>query len=137
METDQFIPKDPTEPLTGINKIIDLSKYSTLSKLLNVIGYVLRFVINLKHPTAKQIGPLTVKELSTAKFKWIFNCQQQQFSREIQHLRSDSHTRNKKHPPLVRQLQLFLYDMGYFRCGGRIHNVLVSKTTEFPYLFLS
>ena len=135
VETDQHITTDPTEPLTGINQIIDLSRYSTLSKLLHVTGYVLRFVANIRHPTAKQTGPLTVKELRTAEFKWIFDCQQQQFSREIQHSRSDS--RNKKHPPLVRQLQLFLDEMGYLHCGRRIHNAPVSKATKFSYLLPS
>ena len=73
METDQLIQ---TDPLTSIDKIIVLFKYNTLSKLLHVTtGYVLRFVTNIIHPTAKQTGPLTVKKLSTVKIKWIFNCQ--------------------------------------------------------------
>ena len=76
-----------------------------------------------------------MQEFNTAKFKWIFNCQQQEFPREIQHLKSDSG--NKKRPPLVRQLQLFLDDMGYLCCGGRIHNAPVDKSTKFPYLLPS
>ena len=36
METDQLIQTDPTEPFTSIDKIIDLFKYNTLSKLLHV-----------------------------------------------------------------------------------------------------
>ena len=134
-EAEQPVPMDPTEPPTGIHKIIDLSKYSTLTKLLRVTGYVLRFITNLRDYTAKQTGPLSVKELNTAQFRWILNCQQQQFPKEIQHLKSD--LRNKKCPPLVRQLQLILDDMGYLRCGGRIHNAPVNYTTKFPYLLPS
>ena len=130
METDQPVPIDPAGPATGIHKIIDLSKYSMLTKLLRVTCYVLRFITNLRNST----GPLSVKELNTAQFKWIFNCQQQ-FPREIQHLKSD--LCNKKRPPLVRQLHLFLDDMAYLRCGGRIHNAPVSSTTKFPYLLPS
>ena len=53
MEAEQPVPVDPTEPPTGIHKIIDLSKYSTLTKLLRVTGYVLRFITNLRDSTAK------------------------------------------------------------------------------------
>ena len=76
-----------------------------------------------------------MKELNTAQFRWILNCQLQQFPREIQHLKSDPC--NKKPPPLVRQLQLFLDDQGYLRYGGRIHNAPVNNTTKFPYLLPS
>ena len=135
VNTDRLTPMDPTEPLTGIHKIIDISKYSTLTKLLRVTSYVLRIITNLRDSATKQTGPLSVNELNIAQFRWIFNCQQQQYPREIQHLKSDR--RNKKCPTLVRQLQLFLDDRGYLRCGGRIHNAPVSNTTKFPYLLPS
>ena len=134
-EVEQPVPMDPTEPHTGIHKIIDLSRYSTLTKLLHVTGYVLRFINNLRDSTARQTGTLSVTELNTAQFRWIFDCQQQQFPTEIQHLKLN--LRNKKYPPLVRQLQLFLDDKGYLRCGGRIHNAPVHNTTKFPYLLPS
>ena len=54
IESEQPVPMDPTRPHTGIHKIIDLSKYSTLTKLLCVTSYVLRFITNLRDPTAKQ-----------------------------------------------------------------------------------
>ena len=56
METDQPVPIDPAGPATGIHKIVDLSKYSTLTKLLHVTCYVLRFITNLRNSTAKQTG---------------------------------------------------------------------------------
>ena len=52
-EVEQPVPMDPTEPHTGIHKIIDLSRYSTLTKLLRVTGYVLRFINNLRDSTAR------------------------------------------------------------------------------------
>lgn len=75
MEADEPVPMDPTEPPTDIHKIIDLSKYSTLTKLLCVTGYELKFITNLRDSSAKQIGPLSVKELNTAQFRWILKCQ--------------------------------------------------------------
>ena len=132
-ETDHLVPTEPPELTTGIHKIIEISRYSSLTKLLRITSYVLRFITNLRNPTDKQAGTLSVSELSTAEFKWILNCQQLQFPSEIQYLKSGVHN-NKKRPVLVRQLQLFLDDEGYLRCGGRIHNAPVSRTTKFPYL---
>ena len=57
-----MVPIDPTEPpSTGIHKIIDLSKYSTLTKLLCVtgLGYVLKFITNLRNSSLRQTGPCT------------------------------------------------------------------------------
>ena len=48
-----------------------------------------------------------------------------------------SKSRNKKCPTLVRQLQLFIDDLGYLRCSGRIHNAPVSDSTKFQYLLPS
>ena len=132
-ETDHLVPTEPPELTTEIHKIIEISRYSSLTKLLRITSYVLRFITNLRNPTDKQAGTLSVSELSTAEFKWILNCQQLQFPSEIQYLKSGVHN-NKKCPVLVRQLQLFLDDEGYLRCGGRIHNAPVSRTTKFPYL---
>jgi len=119
----------------NLHQITDISRYSTLSKLLHVTSYELRFISNLRESTTKQTGPLSVQELSAAELKWIYSCQQQQFPMEIQHLKSNS--RNKKCPPLVQQLQLFIDDLGYIRCSGRIHNAPVSNLTKFPYLLPS
>ena len=38
----------------AISKVIDLSKYGTLAKLLRVTAYVLRFVQNLKSKKLKE-----------------------------------------------------------------------------------
>ena len=42
IEVERPVPMDSIEPHTGIHKVIDLSRYSTLTKLLRVTGYVLR-----------------------------------------------------------------------------------------------
>ena len=39
-----------------------------------------------------------------------------------------------KKPPLVRQLRFFADDAGLLHCGGRIHNVPISKVAKFLYL---
>jgi hypothetical protein len=41
------VPEEPTPltTVTDIHQVIDISRYSTLNKLLSVTAYVLRFVI--------------------------------------------------------------------------------------------
>ena len=114
----------------GIHLTIEATRYSNLKRLLTVTAYVLRLCHNLKHPQQRITGPITAKELSNAKLIWIKNTQQLQYPEDIDNLRSKS----TKRTLLVRQLRLFLDDMGFLRCGGRIHNAPISELTKFPYL---
>lgn len=51
----------------GIHCIIDVLRYGQLYKLLFVTSYILHFYNNLRHPTSKNLGPVTTKELSIAR----------------------------------------------------------------------
>ena len=108
----------PLTQSTGSHKIINISNYSSLTKLLNITGYVLRFLANMKNSTSRQTGPLPVKEMTTVQFTWILSCQQERFHREIQNPKLLPNTKTRL--PLLRQL--YLDEGGYLRCGGRIHN---------------
>ena len=120
------------EELHGLEMIIDIERYSTLTKLLYVTAYVLRFIKCIKSHTTKFTGPITPYELSEAQILWIQACQLSTFSQEIKNLKSCP-TSNRR-LPLVRQLRLFLDSRNLLRCGGRIHNAPVSCHTKFPYL---
>ena len=86
--------------ITGIHNTVDLSRYSSINKLLAVTSYVLRFVHNARKQQPKLSGPLTVTEVSTAKRLWISNSQNVSYQPEITHLIKKTH----KCPMLVRQL---------------------------------
>ena len=75
-------------------------------------------------------GPITAKELSNAKLIWIKNTQQLEYFDDIDNL----HSKSSKHTLLVHQLCLFLDDMGFLCCGGRIHNAPISELIKFYYL---
>jgi len=114
---------------TGLHRIIDVSAYNSLSHLLDVTAYVLRFVRNTRKPSIRYTGPISPAESTQASLKWIQSVQTQSFTPEIQNLTSQS-----SRLPLVRQLRLFLDKGGLIRCGGRIHNAPVSELVKFPYL---
>ena len=118
---------------SGIQKVIDITKYSTLNKLTAVTAYVSRFIHNCKQGTTSRItGPLTVSELAQANLQWLKQIQGSVFADEITNIRAKG-TRL----PLVRQLRLFLDSNGLLRCGGRIHNAPISELAKFPYLLPS
>ena len=114
----------------GIHRVIDISRYSTLSKLVGVTAYVLRFLSHLCKREPRNVGPLSAKERRLAFQGWIKNCQTLTYSDEIAILTSKSQSRL----PLVRQLRLFLDSDGLFRCGGRIHNAPLDDSAKFPFL---
>ena len=128
--TDESTQTEPPEETAGIHCIMDVSRYSTLTKLLAVTAYVLRFMKNLQNRENRQLGPLSAKEQQQARNKWIQNCQGLTYTAEIANLLSRSSTRLT----LVRQLRLFLDCDGFIRCGGRLHNAPLSNSAKFPYL---
>ena len=111
---------------------MDVTKYSSLQKLLAVTAYVLRF-INTTRQLSHNTGHLTTFELANAKLKWLYTIQHEVFPEEIANLQSSSRSRL----PLVRQLRLFLDDDQLLRCGGRIHNAPLPELAKFPYLLPS
>ena len=115
----------------GLHQLITVSKFSTLSKLLSVTVYVLRFVHNLRKPS-KKTRALTPPKLHNARNEWIKNCQQVTYHKEISSMLSKS----SPCKTLVRQLRLFFDNTGLLSCGGRIHNAPVSVSAKFPHLLL-
>ena len=107
---------------------MDLTKYSTLSKLLRVTSYILRFIHNTRNPSDQRKGPLTVAELTSSQRKWIVDRQHHHYATELASISSPT----KSRPPLTRQLRLFIDDNGLLRCGGRIYNAPVTDAAKFP-----
>jgi len=120
LQVDEYAVEDTPEDTShskvtsSIHTIIQVTNYSTLSRLLRVSSYLLRFINNTRHSTTYKTGPLSAEEISTSLSFWIHSCQHTSFPEEIHNLQS----KTKKRLPLVRQLQLFLDSSGYVRCGG-------------------
>ena len=121
--TDEQTCIELTTPVTntGVNTVIDGSRYNSLAKLHRVTAYVLRCVDILKHRPHATSTHVTIQELRVAAHTWITAIQHTGYVTEIQALeRHDG-----KQPPLVRQLKLFLDPKGLLRCGGRLHNAFI------------
>ena len=130
--SNEFHPDEQSPFTTGLCYIMNISNYSTFSRLLSTTAYVFRFTYNSRRPRNKQTGPITATELGNARKAWIKDCQKEIYWKELSSITGTP--QRKKQPTLVRQLRLFLDKEGILRCGGRIHSAPVSELTKFPYL---
>ncbi|VDI47902.1 Hypothetical predicted protein [Mytilus galloprovincialis] len=136
--TDDSEKTKPCE-LNGISKIIDLSRFSSLKKLLRVTCYVFKFVnickskrpYNLRKYARHGKDDITKDEIDSATSIWITDIQNVKFSSEKEQLVNPSRDKNL---PLVRQLRLFIDTEGVIRCAGRIHNSQLDDSAKFPVL---
>ena len=55
-ETDEPTVSAEQSSEIGLHKILDVSKFSSLTRLLLVSAYLLRFVHNVKHPDTHMVG---------------------------------------------------------------------------------
>ena len=120
----------------NLGKIIDITRYGTMDKLLRVTGYVLKAVESLKAKTKQLVGEMVVVEevltaidLLKAEEAWIKTIQWSSFPDEIESLRKGS-----KATIVMKQLNLFQDEKGIIRCQGRINNAVIADCCKQPIL---
>ena len=100
------------------NDFLSQAKYLSLTKLLKVTAYLIRFIYNCKHPKSeRRIGSLIVKEMEQARKSWICVAQAESFPQDVAVLKSKQHVSSKG--KLV-SLSPFLNKHGIIRAGSRI-----------------
>jgi ribonuclease HI len=120
---------------SSLAEIIDVSRFSNLTKLLRVTCIVLRFINLLKRGSkqTKHTGYITVPEMNTSRHLWIKDIQQRHYPKENMMLQKTfPHTVVKN--SLHHQLKLFLDDSGIIRCGGRLQNADIDFNAKHPVL---
>ena len=126
--------KDPVD--RGIDKIIDIERYSNITSLLRVTAYVIRFINNLKKRTQGKsrgdLNELTADELKNSDTLWIKTVQTTAFVDELSFL----NRKNVKTTPPIRvtQFGLFLSEDQTIRCKGRIANASLPTSSKSPIL---
>ena len=103
---------------------VDISRYSSYSKLLGVTSRVFQYMFNLRKSEADPIKAATnylIKQM-----------QAEDFASELDYLRNPA---GKDAPRLVSQLNLFLDDLGIIRSRGRIEkNIDLKYHVVNPFL---
>lgn len=92
--------------------LIDINKYSSLKKLLNVTTWCLRFINNIKGKNIIK-NELLINEKFTAKLMWEKHTLELFFSEIYQNIKENKKS-FKNYPPL------FIDENNLIRCGGRL-----------------
>jgi len=120
-----------TMAVTTIKEDELLEKYSSLSHLLRITAYCIRFTRNVKVKYNRVSGPLTVTEINGALKRWISLVQRQHFEDEVQKLtkHQELSARSK-----IRTLHPFMDPEGLLRVGGRLANSNLPFDQKHPFL---
>ena len=109
----------------GLQQVIVCENYSTLTRLLRVTAYVIRFVKILKSRVGSistlQSPTLGPEEIAEAERLWILEAQSQ--------LAQEGHFNE-----WMRQYKLFEDEKGILRCGGRLRNAALQYNTRYPII---
>ena len=123
--------------LVNLEAVFDINRYGSLTKLLTVTAYVLRFIRNIKKRTNVPLivntkcESISADELSMAEIMWIKSVQTEKFASEIQFLRGTRKPKEER----VEQFGLFIDEDGVLK--GRIGNSTLPLSSKFPILLPS
>ena len=111
----------------NVSTIVNCENFSSLTRLLRVTGYVLKFIDVLKAKTTKSEDTpsmnLSAKDISVAEAFWIKSSQRALLEDERFH---------------AWKMQFGMYcESGIWRCGGRLENAGLSKGETHPILLHS
>ncbi|XP_075559900.1 uncharacterized protein LOC142591457 [Dermacentor variabilis] len=120
--------------VTVKESVLPLQKYSSLSRLVRVTAWVLRFFHNAMHPGQKYEGPITTEEVQKAHTCLILQVQFEAFQEELQCLRRS--TRMPSDSP-IRDLSVIYDDDGVLRVGGRLNAAELSYNVKHPVILPS
>ena len=118
----------------GIDQVIEVNRFSDVTKLLRVTVLVLTFVRNVKNRALSVKGQrkdLKALDLNEAEELWIKAVQASSFAEEIKFLLN---SKSKVTPPnYVSQFGLFL-DNGIIKCKGQLNNSTLPSNSRNPIL---
>jgi len=104
---------------TVVADISFIDRYSSLTKLLRVIAYCLRFIQNVLNPKDKATGLLHTDDVFKATRYIVRAVQQQHWAKEISDLKTIKQVSMKSE---IFRLQPFLDEHQIIRVGGRLKN---------------
>jgi len=117
---------------------LDINKYSSLTKLIHVVSYLLRYknnALSKRNNTSRIIGPLNVNEVTSATKTVVKIIQRTHFSAEIEELKNN---RNVSVKSKMNKLNPFIDDSGIVRVGGRLTNAVdINNDQRYPIILPS
>ncbi|GFT88094.1 integrase_H2C2 domain-containing protein [Nephila pilipes] len=131
LKTDNESRKPLTQSLyvETTNPVIDITHYSSYTKLLRVTAWILRFLHNCRNEQSF-LFESTAEELQKAKDYWILNVQQQCFHVEMEALENN---RPLSTTSKIARFNPFLKN-NQIRLGGRLQFAPLSTDVRHPLL---
>ncbi|GFY09876.1 uncharacterized protein TNCV_3698381 [Trichonephila clavipes] len=111
--------------------IINLSKFSSLQKLLRVTSWVLRFVHNIRNRFNKRSDDLSTEEIDGAEKFWIQLVQRDAFAEEVNCLRARKLLLKTS---VILEFNPFLDSDELIRVGGRLQKSKFSYLQKHPVI---
>ncbi|XP_053391449.1 uncharacterized protein LOC128554225 [Mercenaria mercenaria] len=90
----------------GIHNVIDITHYSSYTKLLRVTANVMRFIHNCRQNTNRQTGSLSASALHDAEIPWLRSCHATSFKEEIENLKVIGKPYRAPDPPLLPKIRV-------------------------------
>jgi len=59
----------------GLHNVLEISNFSSLTRLLHITAYILKCINNTKKPNAQLTGAFSTQEIDNALTKWVYSCQ--------------------------------------------------------------
>ena len=115
----------------SILNIIDLTRYSNLTRVVRVTALLVLYARKWKTPEVHNDNILTTKEMLEARNLLLKATQEINYKQEISYLKNSD---TFKEPAIVRQLNLYLDDKDLLRCRGRLQYTDLTHDTKFPIL---
>ena len=116
-------------------QIVSVERFSSKTKLIRTVAWVLRFIRKLKEKISKSNAnvyeePFDSEEISRAEKIVLQQIQKEMFSEEIKYLRN----KQGKAPKLVNDFNLFIDNEGILRTQTRLQNGNLIDSTKRPSL---
>ncbi|XP_072403037.1 uncharacterized protein [Diabrotica undecimpunctata] len=118
--------------IRALEPVVDISRFSSLSKLIRTVAFVLRFVSMISNKDSRRTnGPLNTEELRKAYKLLLKMSQRESYTVEINNLlnRQEINTKSK-----ILNLNPFIDQKGLLRVGGRLTNSDYSYDKKHPII---
>ncbi|XP_072403251.1 uncharacterized protein [Diabrotica undecimpunctata] len=118
--------------IRALEPVVDISRFSSLSKLIRTVAFVLRFISMISNKDSRRTnGPLNTEELRKAHKLLLKMSQRESYTVEINNLlnRQEINTKSK-----ILNLNPFIDQEGLLRVGGRLTNSDYSYDKKHPII---
>lgn len=119
-----LLAQNPINPLYE-----HISSFSNLRRLQRVYAYVQRFQFNLRNPTERRIGPLSIEEMRSSLMFIVSITQHETLPMIFEAIANSRPT-----PVPFQKLSPYVDEGGLLRVGGRLRHSDLPSPSKFPLL---